>query len=471
MSDTETIDQPAEAEIVEPNAAEEAPSATAAIELHTPRGSLTLRPNQTAMDPEQKAALLAIGIDLVNDPGILPHLRAFTHMCQIRDLDPWAREAYLIGRGEGDKRKYTMQTGIDGYRKLAADTGRFIRVVERLWTGKDDDDRSYYRDDRGIMRRVWFDQWPESRGWPGAAKVIIEHWNEERTEIIETEAVADWGMYAPMVPAWEWGERRGQKIFQKNPDGTQKMDLNDMWSKGAPHMLAKCAEALAIRMAFPRRTSGIYTHEEMHRLDQEERNRASIEQSRARQNAYAAASAPPAIAGQEPVAVGEVVADVVTDMQTRSTAPSDVALAPEVTEEPAGPQGGAQPSEEQRLGWLRAELEWQAETLGHTVAKLATRQVKALGKPLGEFTSAELLGVAGDMRAAVTARLREQGDEETANAYAALPSGAVVDTNDLFGGEAAAPEVAAVDPDAPHSYDDVDGACRWCGLAENVGPH
>ena len=46
-----------------------------------------------------------------------------------------------------------------------------------------------------------------------------------------------------------------------------------MWTKGGAHMLAKCAEALAIRMAFPSRTSGIYTHEEMHRADQIEADR------------------------------------------------------------------------------------------------------------------------------------------------------------------------------------------------------
>lgn len=460
-----------EAEVVEPDAAPDAPEAGTAVELSTPRGSLTLRPNQSAMDPEQKAALLAIGIDLNNDPGVVPHLRAFVHMCQIRELDPWAREAYLIGRGEGNKRKYTMQTGIDGYRKLAADTGRFVRVVDRLWTGKDDDDRSYYRDDRGVMRRVWYDQWPESRGWPGAAKVIIEHWNEDRTEIIQTEAVADWGMYAPMVPVFEWGERRGQKVFLKNPDGSQKMDLNDMWSKGAPHMLAKCAEALAIRMAFPRRTSGIYTHEEMHRLDQEERNRASIEQARSRQNAFASATAPKAVdPTSEPIPVGDVAPGVIADVQTRSTAPSDATAAPEATEAPEGPQAAAEPSGDVQAGWLRDELAFQAETLGHSVTAIAARQVKALRKNVEDFTLTELLGLVAELRPAVATRLAESGADDDAATYRALPQ-RPVDVHALFGEEPETEAASGADPDAPHSYDEDGGMCRVCGLGENVGPH
>ena len=343
---------------VQPSEAPDQPSEAKVIELHGERGSLTLRPNQTVLDENQKAALVAIGIDVKQDPMVVPHLRGFIHMCQAKGLDPWAREAYLIGRGRGDNRKYTMQTGIDGYRKIANMTGRFIRVADVLWTGRDDDDRSYYRDERGVMRRVWYDQWPASRGFPGAAKVIIEHY-DDANNVVTTEAVADWAMYAPFSDKYEGYGNSRKKVMDPDNPGRAVQVLNDMWAKGYAHMLAKCAEALAHRKAFPASMSGVYTHEEMHRADQQERDRIEAEVTRARREAYAAAtegtSAPilatpeaPADAEEpsgpmpitEPVQVGDVAAEVVEGMRPEP--------APDVVDDAT------------KVEWLREELDWQA---------------------------------------------------------------------------------------------------------------
>ena len=73
-----------------------------------------------------------------------------------------------------------MQTGIDGYLILAARTGKFIGVKDRVWTGQDDDEKSWRLDPTtGIMRRVWCDQWPASRGYPGAARVTVVHYDDK----------------------------------------------------------------------------------------------------------------------------------------------------------------------------------------------------------------------------------------------------------------------------------------------------
>ena len=464
---------------VQPADAPDAPPPSNVVELRTERGSLTLRPNQTSLDPNQRAALVAIGIDVAKDPAVEPHIRPFIHMCQTKGLDPWAKEAYLIGRGRDNNRTYTMQTGIDGYRKMAASTGRFIRIKETLWTGPDDDDRSYYRDERGIMRRVWYDQWPASRGYPGAAKVVIEHY-DDANNVVETEAVADWSMYAPFVDEWEWDPNvRGKKVFKTNPDGSKAQTLTEMWRKGYAHMLAKCAEALCHRKAFPARMSGIYVAEEMHRLDQHERDRLAAEQAAARQAAYKAATAPKAKAGlpAAPVVVGDVLSEVVDAAGRAETAPAAPEARQEATEPGDAPESNPDTSPEQRAAWLYAELEYQSGILGHGITTLAARAMRALRKNPEDFTDAELLGVVSSLRPAVAARLRADGSEDEADSYSTITATDVLDVlafldgaTDTFEAETVPDE--PVDPDVEHAPRlGPDGICDVCGLPENVGPH
>jgi hypothetical protein len=413
----------------------------AVVALSTHRGSLTIRPDQKDLDPDQTAALLAIGIDPEGDEEVLPHLRPFIHMCQIRNLDPWAKEAYLIGRGKRGERTYTMQVSIDGFRKIAGDTHRFIRRVGWYWTGSDDGDHTWRFDPTtGIMRRIWWDEWPEVRGWPGAAKCIIEHYDESHN-VVTTDAIAHWSMYAPLIPKWTWGQRKGEKVYVKDAAGNQVMVLTEMWAKGYHHMLAKCGEALVIRTAFPRQTSGIYTFEEMARADVEERNRKAAETASLRREAYRAAHpaavtiqqhpepdpapteephspppveapdkgdephspppldepAPPAPAEDaaatgEPTLLGEHVGDVVADLASR----------PEVTDA-------------DRREWVMAELTFQAETLGATLERFTSRYTAE--KPLDKFTLDELAALRERNRRMVATRLRRSGREAEATSY------------------------------------------------------
>jgi hypothetical protein len=275
------VDAPAEAPaILSP--AEVAGPLTGEIVLKgkMPGGILTIDPDQKEFTKRQVVALAAIGIDRAEYPDA--QIWSFLHLCQSRDLDPWAREAYLIKRGQGDKAKYTMQTGIDGYLKLANDTGRFIRVAGTYWTGNDDDEKSWRWDPvEEVMRRMWFDQWPASRGYPGAARAVIEYVDSATRSIVRTDGIAHWDMYAPLMPKVTWSGPQGNR--KKTPvmaGGVQVMELSEMWTKGPHHMVGKCARALALRTAFPRETSGIYTHEEMHAADAADR----VEQEQARRD-------------------------------------------------------------------------------------------------------------------------------------------------------------------------------------------
>ena len=469
---TEAPEAPAP-EVVQP--AEAVPDiATKTVELRTPRGFLAFRPDQTDFTPEQRDLLVAIGIDARKDPGVVPHARAFLHLCISQDLDPFRKEAYLIGRGQGDKRKYTMQTGIDGYRKIAARTGRFIRVLDVLWTGQEDSDASYRMDDNGVMRRVWYDQWPARRGYPGAAKVIIQHY-DEAGNVVTTDGVADWGMYAPFSPKVEWINNK--KTYVRDADGKEVMTLNDMWEKGYAHMLAKCAEALAYRKAFPASMGGFYTHEEMHRADQIERDRLAQVQAAQRRAAFEKASgkaveapkpepeapADPSVpegaapAGPLPMEPAEepVEADVPEAESAQSTAPAD---APVETL-----------SEDEKVRLARLELSYLAMVLDRKDAEtVSARQVKThKRKSLDDFTGDEMMTkIIRIIRPHGIAALYKADEKDVADAYKAVPEDVFVDPATFIDEGEVMPD-EDVDATKPHRFVNAGGICAHCEREED----
>lgn len=193
----------------------------------TAGGSLAIRPEQTAWTPDQAAVLQQSGIDNQVAPA---ELSAFLHLCQRTRLDPFSRQIYLIGRW--DKRQgrkvYTPQTSIDGYRviahRAAGDAVHSLGYDDTLWCAKD-----------GRWRDVWLDDEP-----PAAAKVTVIR-NGQRFS-----AVARYAEYV-------------QTARDDKPSG--------LWGKMPATMTAKCAEALALRMAFPHDLAGVYTAEEMAQAD------------------------------------------------------------------------------------------------------------------------------------------------------------------------------------------------------------
>ena len=182
-----------------------------------------VQPQQQAVEvwDEQKLALMHEQLA----PDLSPsEFALFVEVCQATGLNPITREIYAIARGSGPNRKVTYQTGIDGYRKLAHSTGRY-HSSRIAWCGED-----------GVWRDVWLSDKP-----PLAAKCIVG-----TTDGGQFDGIAHWREFYARDNA-------------DRPTG--------MWARMPANQLAKCAEAQALRRAFPAAFKGIYVEDEMHQAD------------------------------------------------------------------------------------------------------------------------------------------------------------------------------------------------------------
>lgn len=135
-------------------------------------------------------------------------------------LDPFAKEIYAVKR----KGKVTFQTGIDGFRRTADDTGEY----------------------RGSDEPQFGPMVPKPYPHPEWARVVVHRQHPDGT-VSSQSATAHWDEFVA--------------------DAGQSGNGDLQWRRMPRVMLAKCAEAQAFRKLFPKRFGQVYVSEEMQQAD------------------------------------------------------------------------------------------------------------------------------------------------------------------------------------------------------------
>ena len=160
-------------------------------------------------------------------------LKMFLYVCRDSELDPFSRQVHLVPRWDSRLGKEVRMVifGIDGLRSIAEKTGAYAGNSDPIFGDEIEAElvKTDYKTKKEIVTKF---------NAPARATVTVK--KVVQGVLCDFTATAEWSEYYP-------GGKGGI-----------------MWAKMPKNMLGKCAEAKALRKAFPKVMSGRYVGEEMH---------------------------------------------------------------------------------------------------------------------------------------------------------------------------------------------------------------
>lgn len=148
--------------------------------------------------------------------------KLFLYMAKARGLNPIKKQIYAVKRWDSEQGRevMTIQTAIDGFRLIAERTGKYAPGREPTYVDR------------------------EGGGLVSATAYVRK-----------------------MTADGTWHEVAATAFWDEYKQTKKGGELTSFWRRMPHGQLAKCAEALAIRKAFPDDTAGIYTFDEMAQAD------------------------------------------------------------------------------------------------------------------------------------------------------------------------------------------------------------
>jgi phage recombination protein Bet len=169
----------------------------------------------------------------------------FVHTAKHLRLDPLRRQiyAFVFSKDKPDKRRMSIIVAIDGFRAIADRTGCY----------RPDEEEPTFEIDPAAV--------DPATNPIGLIKATVRVWKHAHGAWHKVTASAYWDEYAPIKEEWAYDQEAGKK----RPTGRKTLDTSGNWPKMPRLMLAKVAEALALRKAWPDDFSNVYAAEEVDR--------------------------------------------------------------------------------------------------------------------------------------------------------------------------------------------------------------
>jgi phage recombination protein Bet len=186
-------------------------------------------------------------------------LNLFLETAKLYGLNPFTKQisARIYSKNDAAKRSMAIIVQIDGFRAIAARQGNY----------RPDDDEPVFHYDESLK----CDANPL-----GIERVVVKVFRMDSNGDWQTiKQPAYWDEYAPTEDEWAYNPDKGKR------EPTGKKTLSKTWQKMPRLMIAKCAEAAALRKGWPEAFSGLYSPEETDRADFEGTPSEILEQAQA----------------------------------------------------------------------------------------------------------------------------------------------------------------------------------------------